>query len=99
MADDGLDRELARGVEEAWLAFVDRIEPLRRDLFRFSLGLTGNPFDAEDLVHNGMLRAFGTLGQHREPIRHPRPPDEGRQEKERRTSTQEGRKCRCLPSS
>jgi len=72
MADDGLDQRLARGIEETWLAFVDRIEPLRLDLFRFSLGLTGNPFDAEDLVHDGMLRAFGTLGQHHEPIRHPR---------------------------
>ena len=67
-----LEKDLASGVREAWLRFVDTIEPLRPDLFRFCLRLTGNPFDAEDLVHDGMLRAFGTFGLGGEEIRQPR---------------------------
>ena len=66
--DDSRERRCA----SAWLSFVDTIEPLRPDLFRFCLRLTGNPFDAEDLVHDGMLRAFGTLGLDGEEIRQPR---------------------------
>jgi RNA polymerase sigma-70 factor (ECF subfamily) len=72
MADDALQKNLAGDVREAWVSFVDTIEPLRPDLFRFCLRLTGNPFDAEDLVHDGMLRAFGTLGLGGEEIRRPR---------------------------
>jgi RNA polymerase sigma-70 factor (ECF subfamily) len=72
MAEDALQRSLASGVREAWLSFSDTIEPLRPDLFRYCLRLTGNPFDAEDLVHDGMLRAFGTLGLRDEEIRKPR---------------------------
>ena len=72
MPDDILTQELATGVDRAWLRFVDTIEPLRPDLFRFALRLAGNPFDAEDLVHEGMLRAFGTFGREREAIRNPR---------------------------
>lgn len=67
-----LEHALASDVREAWSSFIDVIEPLRPDLFRFCLRLTGNPFDAEDLVHDGMLRAFGTLGLGGEQIRQPR---------------------------
>lgn len=44
-----------------WTRFVDELEPLRPNLFRFSLSLTGNPFDAEDLVAESMLRIFSSL--------------------------------------
>jgi RNA polymerase sigma-70 factor (ECF subfamily) len=45
----------------SWKIFVDELEPLRPKLFRFSLALTGNPFDAEDLVADSMLRIFSAL--------------------------------------
>lgn len=71
-ADGAFGDGFAKGVEDAWLEFVDRVEPLRPDLFRFCLRLTRNPFDAEDLVHDGMLRAFGSLGGANGEIRSPK---------------------------
>jgi RNA polymerase sigma-70 factor (ECF subfamily) len=72
MSRPELDSKLRDGVHEAWLAFCDAIEPLRPELFRFCLRLTGSAFDAEDLVHDGMLRAFGALSAHRNQIENPR---------------------------
>jgi RNA polymerase sigma-70 factor (ECF subfamily) len=72
MSKGGLEGVLADEARGAWSAFIDVVEPLRRDLFRYCLRLTGNPFDAEDLVHDGMLRAFGTLALGAEAIRQPR---------------------------
>lgn len=62
---DGLSADL----HEAWESFIDAVEPLRPQLFRFCHRLTGSAFDAEDLVHDGLLRAFGTLGLNRQGIR------------------------------
>jgi len=70
MARDTLASDPA--LQAAWDAFNRRVEPLRPDLFRFCLKLTGNPFDAEDLVHDGMLRAFGALALHRHQLHEPR---------------------------
>jgi len=67
-----LDAVLAQGVREAWSSFIDVVEPFRPDLFGYCLRLTGNPFDAEDLVHDGLLRAFGTFALGAEEIRKPR---------------------------
>lgn len=57
-----MDDELKHQMQGAWLRFVDEVEPLRGVLFKYCLRLTGNPFDAEDLVAEGMLRTFGSLG-------------------------------------
>jgi RNA polymerase sigma-70 factor (ECF subfamily) len=62
MADTVLDSQTTQGLHDAWLRFIDRVELLRPDLFRFSLRLTKNAFDAEDLVHDGLIRAFARLG-------------------------------------
>jgi RNA polymerase sigma-70 factor (ECF subfamily) len=50
-----------RSLNDAWTRFVDEIEPLRTDLFRYAMSLTRNPFDAEDLVAESMLRIFSSL--------------------------------------
>lgn len=55
-------------VQEVWLRFVDEVEPLRSDLFQHGLRLTRNAFDAEDLVQDALLRAFGMLGQRNQEI-------------------------------
>lgn len=52
------DSDALRG---AWESFIDAAEPSRPDLFHLGCRLTGNAFDAEDLVHDGLLRAFGSL--------------------------------------
>ena len=63
--------ELNSATKETWLRFVDEIEPHRQDLFRYCLKLTGNPFDAEDLVHDGMLKTFSSMASHVEPLSSP----------------------------
>lgn len=72
MSETILDPSTTEPLREAWDRFIDQVEPLRPDLFRFGLRLTGNPFDAEDLVHDGLMRAFTTLGRVRGDIRSPR---------------------------
>lgn len=64
--------ELKEGVRDGWARFIDEVEPFRPDLFLYGRRLTGNAFDAEDLVHDALLRAFGTLGMGDQPVRHPR---------------------------
>jgi len=46
----------------AWHRYVDLLAPLRPDLHRYCRRLTGNVWDAEDLVQDTLLRAFGQLG-------------------------------------
>ena len=65
-----IDTALSERVAESWERFIELAEPLRPELFRFALRLTRNAFDAEDLVHDGLLRAFGTPASGR--IRNPR---------------------------
>jgi len=64
MVDWAFDGEEPAGVGAAWERFIDVTEPLRPELFRFALKLTGNAFDAEDLVHDALLRAFGSMAVH-----------------------------------
>ena len=63
---------ITTSTKETWIRFVDEVEPYRQDMFRYGLKLTGNPFDAEDLVHDAMLKAFGSMATHVEPISSPR---------------------------
>lgn len=65
--------EITEVTKQTWITFVDEIEPLRKDLFRYSLKLTGNPFDTEDLVHDGMLKAFSSMASHQKPLISPKP--------------------------
>ena len=52
----------------AWHSYLDVAVPFRRDLYRYCRSLTSNPWDAEDLVQDTLLRAFGTLGSIHFPI-------------------------------
>lgn len=50
--------DLRNQIKPLWKKFVDETESFRSELFRFGLSLTRNPFDAEDLVADSLLKAF-----------------------------------------
>lgn len=71
MAETAIDG-LKEAVRDGWARFIDEVQPFRADLFGYGRRLTGNAFDAEDLVHDALLRAFATLGMGDQPVRHTR---------------------------
>jgi RNA polymerase sigma-70 factor (ECF subfamily) len=56
----------------AWHRFVDALAPLRAVIHGYCRRLAGNVWDAEDLVQDTLLRAFGQWGVTAPPIRNPR---------------------------
>lgn len=63
MAGAPVTDDLARELRAAWFRYLDALEPLRPGLHRYCLRLTGNVWDAEDLVQDALLRGFGALGR------------------------------------
>jgi RNA polymerase sigma-70 factor (ECF subfamily) len=59
--------ELDGRVKQTWHGFLELLEPLRPDLYRYCRHLTRSPWDAEDMAQDTMARAFVTLGCTREP--------------------------------
>ncbi|HEU4431209.1 MAG TPA: RNA polymerase sigma factor [Myxococcota bacterium] len=72
MADDELPGALRDELRAAWHRYIDRIGPLRPALHGYCRRLTGNLWDAEDLVQDTLLRAFATLGSIHHEIANPR---------------------------
>jgi RNA polymerase sigma-70 factor (ECF subfamily) len=58
---DGLSDGMREGARTAWVQFIAAVEPLRPGLARYCRRLTGDIWDAEDLAHDTLLRAFGLL--------------------------------------
>jgi RNA polymerase sigma-70 factor (ECF subfamily) len=56
----------------AWQRYLDLLGPFRPDLHRYCRRLTGDVWDAEDLVQDTLLKAFGMLGRIDNPIANPR---------------------------
>jgi RNA polymerase sigma-70 factor, ECF subfamily len=54
--------EMHDRAKAAWVQFIAAVEPLRPALARYCRRLTGDVWDAEDLAHDTLLRAFGLLG-------------------------------------
>jgi RNA polymerase sigma-70 factor, ECF subfamily len=63
---------LAAAVEAPWHRFLEEMEPLRPELYRYCRYLTQSPWDAEDVVQDSLARAFVTLGCVKQPIDNPR---------------------------
>jgi RNA polymerase sigma-70 factor (ECF subfamily) len=59
-------------LRSAWHRFVDELAPLRPRLHAYCRRLTGNVWDAEDLVQDALLRAFGQWGVTSPAIGNPR---------------------------
>jgi len=66
------DTALSDDLRSAWHRFVDLLVPHRPALHGYCRRLTGNVWDAEDLVQDTLLRAFGQLGVTSPTIRDPR---------------------------
>lgn len=64
MTDDDIRWPAPLGDElrTAWHPYVDALVPLRPALYGYCRKLTGSLWDAEDLVQDTLLRAFGQLG-------------------------------------
>lgn len=61
MTDSSQLPPLSADVRASWQRFLDAIEPLRPELYRYCRHLTQNPWDAEDLSQDTLSRAFVTL--------------------------------------
>lgn len=72
MADLDLPDGLRDDLRAAWHRYVDLTAPIRPTLHGYCRRLTGNVWDAEDLVQDTLLRAFGTLGSVFSPVASPR---------------------------
>lgn len=59
-------------VRRPWRDFLDALVPLRPDLHRYCLRLTGDVWDAEDLVQDALLRVFALLGKIDADLENPR---------------------------
>jgi len=74
MSDSGpvLPDALRDELRSTWHRYLDRVAPLRPSLHAVCRRLTGNVFEAEDLVQDTLLRAFAALGSIHHEIRDPR---------------------------
>jgi RNA polymerase sigma-70 factor (ECF subfamily) len=62
MAEPNLLGPIAADARAAWGRYVDLLAPFRPQLHRYCRKLTGDIWDAEDLVQDTMLKGFATLG-------------------------------------
>ena len=71
-SSDGPGRDQIEEVRQSRWAFLSRVEPHRPALYTHCRKLTRDPFDAEDLHQETLLRAFAQLSVRFEPIANPR---------------------------
>jgi RNA polymerase sigma-70 factor (ECF subfamily) len=71
-ADPALVNAAAPQAQAAWHRFLDVVEPLRPDLYRYCRALTRDAWDAEDLAQDTLARAMVTLGSLFQDVKNPR---------------------------
>jgi RNA polymerase sigma-70 factor (ECF subfamily) len=62
MPDPTQQSILSDDLRAAWHRYIDVLVPIRPALYGYCRRLTGNIWDAEDLVQDALLRAFGQWG-------------------------------------
>jgi RNA polymerase sigma-70 factor (ECF subfamily) len=72
MDEIALPQDLGDALREAWQRYLDLLNPIRPDLYRYCRRLTGCVWDAEDLVQETLVRGFATLGKAHPGVGHPR---------------------------
>jgi RNA polymerase sigma-70 factor (ECF subfamily) len=72
MADVDLSTALLDETREAWRRYLDLIVPFRPELHRYCRRLTGDIWDAEDLVQDTLLKGFAMLASVHGSIDNPR---------------------------
>jgi RNA polymerase sigma-70 factor (ECF subfamily) len=66
-----LDLPVLAAVRRAQSEFHEHLEPLRPELHRYCRRLTGNLWDAEDLVQDTLARAFARAARTHQPVENP----------------------------
>ncbi len=72
MREPETPEDLREGLRTAWHRYVDMLAPLRPALHAYCRRLSGNLWDAEDLVQDTLLRAFGHLAFLGQEVRNPK---------------------------
>ena len=72
MSEIKITDETRNALREQWHQFIDSTTSMRPQLHAYCRKLTSNVWDAEDLVQETLLRAFGTLSTIDDPIENPR---------------------------
>ena len=67
-----LPDEMRDAMRASWHRYLDQVQPLRPQLYAYCRRLTRNAWDADDLVQESLMKAFGLLGHVHDPIRNPR---------------------------
>jgi RNA polymerase sigma-70 factor, ECF subfamily len=62
MADKPIDEQLLDSARESWNRYLGALDDFRPALFRYCRSLTGNVWDAEDLVQETLEKGFARLG-------------------------------------
>ena len=68
---DQLDQALLDGVRAARRAFARELAPLREPLYKYCRRLTGDVWEAEDLLQETFVRAFSRAADSHQPIERP----------------------------
>ncbi|MEZ5988883.1 MAG: RNA polymerase sigma factor [Planctomycetota bacterium] len=72
MTEQGRGGRFGRGPKGAWRRFIDGLEEHRQVLHAYCSRLTGDVWDAEDLVQEALVRVFSNLARSDVTIRNPR---------------------------
>jgi RNA polymerase sigma-70 factor (ECF subfamily) len=63
MAHEPLSDETAKLLRAAWFRYLDTVGETRPALYRYCRRMTGNIWDAEDLLQDTLLKGFGAIGR------------------------------------
>jgi RNA polymerase sigma-70 factor (ECF subfamily) len=63
VTENDFPKQIRDETRAAWHSYIDFFVPFRPELFRYCRRLTGDVWDAEDLVQDTMLKGFGVLGR------------------------------------